>query len=144
MLSRHHMKDNKTKEKFIEMRARGASYDRIAKELDTSKPTLIKWSKELELEISNLKAMELEVLQEKYYMLKEKRIELFGEKLKAIQEEIEKRDLSDIPTEKLFDLLIKYSEYLKKEGVDIIFREKKEATEALLETFEDNEVSWKG
>ncbi|MHC4278182.1 MAG: transposase, partial [Planctomycetota bacterium] len=99
------MKPDETKEQFIELRAKGLSFDKIAKELGVSKQALINWSKELSLEVSNIKAIQLEALQEKYYVLKEKRIELFGEKLKAINDELSKRDLSDIPTERLLDLL---------------------------------------
>ena len=47
-----------TKEKFIELRAKGWSFDKIAKELGKAKQTLINWSKELEDEIDNLKALE--------------------------------------------------------------------------------------
>lgn len=47
--------------------------------------------------LANLKAIELEALQEKYYLNKRKQIELFVEKLQAIKDEFEKRDLSDIP-----------------------------------------------
>lgn len=67
------MKDQETKEKFVELRAKGLSFDRIAAELETSKQTLINWAKELENEISNLKKVELEALQEKYFMLKSQR-----------------------------------------------------------------------
>ena len=31
-------------EKFIELRAQGFSFDKIAEEIGTSKPTLLKWS----------------------------------------------------------------------------------------------------
>ncbi len=31
------------------------------------------------------------------------------------------RDLSGVPTEKLFDLMMKYSDYLDREGVKLIF-----------------------
>ena len=34
-------------QKFIELRAEGLSFDEIAKRVNISKPTLIKWSKEL-------------------------------------------------------------------------------------------------
>jgi transposase len=33
------------KEQFIELRAKGVSYDEIAKEIGVSKPTLIKWGR---------------------------------------------------------------------------------------------------
>ena len=118
------MKDQKTKEKFIELRAQGFSFDRIAKELRVSKQTLIVWSKELELEIANLKAIELEALQEKYYLLKQKRIELFGEKLKALKNELDKRNLEEISTKDLFGLLEKYGKLLKEESIELEFQKR--------------------
>jgi DNA-binding XRE family transcriptional regulator len=117
------MKDQPTKERFIELRANGWSFDRIAKELKVSKQTLVAWSKELTLEIANLRAIELEALQEKYFLLKGKRIELFGEKLKTIREELDKRNLKDVPTEKLFDLLLKCFAVLEREAVETVFQE---------------------
>lgn len=65
-------------------------------------------------------------MQEKYYLLKQKRIELFGEKLKAIKDELDKRELKEVPTEKLFDLLLKYSAALRGEAVELRFVEKVE------------------
>lgn len=56
------MKDNKTKQRFIEFRAAGCSFDNIAKQLNVAKSTLIDWSKEFEYEVANLKAIELESL----------------------------------------------------------------------------------
>jgi len=135
------MRDQETKEKFVELRAKGLSFDRIAAELETSKQTLINWSKELENEISNLKKVELEALQEKYFMLKSQRIELFGEKLKAIKDELDKRNLSDLPTDKLFDLFMKCFHQLNAESVDIVFHGEKQ----LLEDADFRvQTSWKG
>ena len=99
------MKTQATKNKFMDLRAKGLSYDKIAKQLKVSKQTLINWSKELEIEIANLKAIELETLLEKYYGLKQKRIELFGKKLDALNKELEKRTLDEVSTGKLFELI---------------------------------------
>jgi len=113
------MKDQETKERFVELRARGLSFDKISKELKVSKQTLIDWSRGLQEEIGNLKAIELEALQEKYFLTKEKRIELFGERLKAIKEELDKRDLKDVSTDKLIELLLKYHRILKEEFIPL-------------------------
>ena len=118
------MTDNSNKKKFIELRATGLTYNAIAEELGVSTRTLIRWSKDFQEEIANLKATELEALQEEYYMKKEKKITLFGEKLKDLINELSKRDLSEVPTEKLFDLMIKYSIFLSKEEVELIFTQK--------------------
>jgi len=107
----------KTKEKFIELRAQGWSFDKIAKELNRAKQTLIDWSKNFEEEIANLKAMELEALYEKHYLLKENRLETYATVLNNIKDEIMNRDLSDVPTDKLLDLFLKFENQIKDEVV---------------------------
>jgi len=105
------------KEEFVQLRAKGWSYTRIARRLKVSKSTLSNWRGELEEEIASLKAMELEALQERYWMAKEGKIKLLGETLKAIQKEIKDRDkaLADVPTEKLLELQLKYLQALQEE-----------------------------
>ena len=122
-----------TKEKFIELRAKGWSFDRIAKELSKAKQTLIDWSKELQDEIANVKALELEALYEKYYLLKENRLQTFGEMLTKIKKEVEGRDLSDVPTDKLMDLLLKYSNQIKEEVVEPKFKSSEQIDEENLD-----------
>jgi IS30 family transposase len=117
------------KEQFIELRAKGWSFDRIAKELGKAKQTLIDWSKELQDEIANLKALELEALYEKYYLLKETRLQTFGEMLTKIKTEVESRDLSDVPTDKLLELLLKYNSQVKEEIVEPIYKSSQEIKE---------------
>ena len=123
------MEDLETKNRFIDLRAKGKSYQKISEEIGVSKRTLINWGEELSFEISNAHALELEALQDKYYMLKERRIILFGEKLKAISEEIENRDISDVQTEKLFDLFFKMYGLLEKEAVKTEYLSDKEIEE---------------
>ena len=107
------------KAKFIHLRAKGLSYAKIAKELKVSKSTLTNWNQELHTEIAQAKAMELEALQEQYFLLKEGRIKLLGEQLKAIQVEISDRDLSKVSTEKLMELQLRYFGELKTEYVEV-------------------------
>ncbi len=123
------MELQQTKEKFIELRAKGWSYDKIAKELGKAKQTLIDWSKELEIEIANLKALELEALYEKHFLLKENRLQTFGTMITKIKEEIESRDLSDVPTDKLLDLLLKYENQVKDEVIEPTYRSSQEVKE---------------
>jgi len=125
-----------TKERFIELRAKGWSFDKIAKELGKAKQTLIDWSKELQDEIANLKALELEALYESYYLLKENRLQTFGAMLTKIKEEIERRDLSDVPTDKLLDLLLKYNSQVKEEIVEPIYKTSQE----IIEERQDREI----
>jgi len=123
------MELTETKERFIDLRAKGWSFDKIAKELGKAKQTLIDWSKELQDEIANLKALELEALYESYYLLKENRLQTLGAMLTKIKEEIERRDLSDVPTDKLLDLLLKYNSQVKEEIVEPIYKTSQEIIE---------------
>jgi IS30 family transposase len=118
-----------TKERFIELRAKGWSFDKIAKELGKAKQTLIDWSKELQDEIANRKALELEVLYESYYLLKENRLQTFGVMLSKIKKEIESRDFSDVPTEKLLELLLKYNSLVKEEIIEPTYKSSQEIRE---------------
>jgi hypothetical protein len=117
------------KERFIELRAKGWSFDKIAKEVGKAKQTLIDWSKDLQDEIANRKALELEALYERYYLLKESRLETFGAMLSKIKKEVERRDLSDVPTDKLLELILKYNIQVKEEIVEPVYKSSQEIKE---------------
>ena len=107
------------KHDFIELRAKGYSYRKIAKRLEVSIATLSNWRQELEGEIATLKAEELDALYERYYMTRQQKITQLGRQLKAIQQELRSRDYSDIPTEKLLDMELKVYEALEAEKVEL-------------------------
>jgi len=109
------------KEQFIELRARGWSFAKIAKKLGKSKQALIDWSKELQEEVANLKALELDALYSKYHLQREARLKLFGEMLHKITQELSKRDLSEVETARLLDLLLKYHTLAKDEYIEPSF-----------------------
>lgn len=121
--------NSQDKERFIELRAKGWSFDKIAKETGKAKQTLIDWSKELQDEIANRKALELEALYESYYLMRENRLQTFGAMLTKIKEEVERRDLSDVPTDKLLELLLKYNSQVKEEIVEPIYKSSQEIKE---------------
>ncbi len=106
------------KHRFVVMRAKGYSYARIGRELRVSKGTLTAWNAEMEAEVASVRAMELEALQEEFFLLKEGRIRLIGQQLKAIQAEIGGRDLSKVNLDKLLELQLRYFEQLKGEYVE--------------------------
>ena len=124
------MESSETQKKFIELRAQGLSFSKIAQKLKVSKQTLINWSKDYKEEIANLRAIELEALQEEYYLLRESRIRLFGETVQKIREELSRRDLSNLSTDRLLDLLARYSLLLKEEMIDPVFMSEEEVTES--------------
>lgn len=120
------METLETKERFIELRAKGYSFDRIAKTLGKAKQTLIDWSKEYEEEIGNLKASEIESLNERYYLTHERKIKLLGKQLKKIKDELEQRDLSEVPTDKLMGLFIQYYGLLEEVKIEPRFKDSDE------------------
>lgn len=104
-----------TKHRFIELRAKGYSFDKIALELNKAKQTLIDWNRELKEEIEIRKATELELIYESYFLLKKSRLQSLGDILLKIETEIGQRSLSTIPTDKLLDIYLKYSNQIKAE-----------------------------
>jgi hypothetical protein len=95
------MNDQETIARFIFLRAQGWSFNRITVELQISKPTLIKWSRQHQFEIANLRATETEALAERVFRQRHERWEVLARQLKKLEEEIEKRDLEEIPASRL-------------------------------------------
>lgn len=135
------MKTAAEKEKFIELRALGLSFGRIAVELRVSKQTLIAWAREFEVEISNLKALALDALHEKFVLSQAKRLETFGDLLNKMLEELRSRDLQAVPTATLFRLALDYLTAMKEEDSSVTLQTK-EGFDAQLARSMDV-VSWK-
>lgn len=98
---------HEVQQQFIELRAKGNSYDRIASKLGVSKGTLIEWSRRLSIDINNLRNVEIDALLEKYKMARTHQMETYGSQLNKIRDELEKRDLSTISTDKLVAMELK-------------------------------------
>lgn len=107
------------KAQFIQLRATGLSFRKIAKKLQVSKSTLANWNEDLAEEIAIHRAIEMEALQEEYWLHKEGRIRLLGGIVQRLQKEAKARSLEDISTETLFLLLFKFQEKLQAEAVDL-------------------------
>ncbi|PIP85348.1 hypothetical protein COT86_00630 [Candidatus Collierbacteria bacterium CG10_big_fil_rev_8_21_14_0_10_43_36] len=106
---------NEVKDKFVELRANGYSFSKIADELSISKPTLISWSQELKNNISNMETIQRDSYYEKYRIDKLKRIESFSGEMDRVWAEFRKRDLSEVSTDKLFSLLTRLQQSLDNE-----------------------------
>ena len=106
-------------EKFIELRAQGLSYDRIAEETGTSKPTLLKWSSQYGRELEQAQYFELQALLQQYGLMRKNRVEGVSILLQAVIEEMKKRagneSLSRLPTDKLFTLYLALEGRLEEE-----------------------------
>ncbi len=129
MLSEVGMETIETKRRFIELRAKGYSFDKIAKELGKAKQTLLDWSRELDQEIAQAKALELDSLYESYSLYKEARLKTLGEILSKLKKEVDNRDLTDLPTDRLLDLFLKYEGVVKESLVEPVFKSSREIEE---------------
>jgi hypothetical protein len=98
-------KDPETIDRFIELRAQGWTLVRISAELNVSKPTLIAWSRKHRYSIQNLRALETEVISQHSKLSRQNCLELLGEHLRRLCEELARRDLADIPTARLLVLI---------------------------------------
>jgi len=96
--------DGNTAQRFIELRAQGWSFARIATELQVSKPTLIAWSRKHQFQINNLKAIEREALAEKWLASVTDRINGLGEQLRHVETELAQRSVGDLTTPQLHTL----------------------------------------
>ena len=116
------MKNNETKDRFIELRSQGLPFAKIAAELNVSKTALINWEHDFKEEIDNLRAIELEAMYDKYYLSVRKKVEFFGDVLARIQGELETRDLSSISTEKLFAMYAHFYREAERTLPELKFR----------------------
>ena len=98
------MKDQETVEKFIELRAQGRSFVRIASELSVAKSTLTEWSRKFRFEIHNRRALALDDLQDRLLGTVQSRVAGLAEKLAKIENELRQRTLAEVSTPQLYSL----------------------------------------
>src|ERR1051325_8572968 len=79
--------------RFIELRAQGLSFARIATELGVSKPTLIDWSRKFQYEIDHLRAVELEALRDRHLVAVNDRLKSLADHSRRVEEELARREL---------------------------------------------------
>jgi len=100
------------KEQFITLRSQGLSIEEISKQIHVKKKALIEWEHELGGEIDNAKGLILDIFQSKYAVTPASKVELWGQIVDRLSQELSKRDLSDVPTDKLLLMLAKAQERL--------------------------------
>lgn len=111
------MKGTEKKAEFIELRAQGMSYSKIADTLSISKSTCTAWERELQEEIATRKQERLEELYSLYGMHRQNRIERIGDTLSQIDSAIAAKDLSELSAATLLELKLKYERELSKEYI---------------------------
>ena len=133
---------NKVKLRIIELRADGLSYAKIAEEAGVAKQTAVDVVKESIDEVATLQAIEMEALFETERVNKKGRIEQLSALQARLREEIESRDLSDVPTDKLVSLFLKTSETLKGEVFSPMIRSTDEQASDRKKRDELSTLSW--
>lgn len=98
------------RDKFIELRAAGLSFDSIAQQLNISKPTLLKMAREFQGDIERLKFIKLEALAERCKVLRSERLKALGGLLERVNTAIEAADFDRLSPEKLVDLKLKLTD----------------------------------
>ena len=124
------MKDTETKLTCFTLRAQGKSLAAIADTVGVRRQTVANWLSEHVEEVENLKAMELDALREACWMTTQARIERLSMRLEHITAELEKRDLSDVPTAKLMELELKTRAELAKEFAEHHIRSEQQLRDA--------------
>ena len=115
------MHDDKTVQRFIELRVQGSSFARIAAELNVSKPTLIAWSRKHQHTIANLVAIEREERLNQLIHTTEERLSRIGEELKVAETELAKRDLSTLSTGRLLSHIESLRRQVRREAGPVQF-----------------------
>ena len=113
------MKTIEEKQRFIQLRAQGLSFDRIAEELNISKPTLLSWSGELYEEVQEAIFHEQEKLLNQYKVMRKARFEVYSrllsEALQELSARAENNKLERMETSQLLKLALQVEERLEKD-----------------------------
>ena len=94
-------------DEFVQLRVEGKSFQIIAEMLSVSKQTLINWSQEEEVDdqVSTARLSRLQNALSDLNQSKEAQIVFYARLGKKIQDELEKRDVADISTDRLIPIL---------------------------------------
>lgn len=109
------------RQKFVERRAQGQTFSRIAAELGVAKSTLIEWSRQLRFEIQNHRALELDDLRDRLLGSRQARTAVILQKLSRVEEELRQRDLTQVSTARLFAIADNLRHQLARELDEVTF-----------------------
>jgi hypothetical protein len=116
-----HYADPEIQQRFIELRAQGHTYNRIAADLNVSKRTLITWSRKHQFDIENLRAVELEAMREQAIASRQARVDHLAGQLRQVEDELKKRDITELSTSRLFALAESLRRQILRETGDCQF-----------------------
>ncbi len=112
-------KTNDEVERFIELRARGLSFDKIASETGTSKPTLLKWARDYQKELEQAQFFEVQNMLAQFEVMRRNRVEVIAETLHMALTELQARaqagNFADMTTDKLVNTCLTLENRLERE-----------------------------
>ena len=110
-----------TQQKFVERRAQGWSFTRIASELNVARSTLFEWSRKFRFDLQNRTALELDDLQDRLLGSRQARAARLNERLARIESELNQRTLADVSTARLITLAEQLRRQMQRELSDVVF-----------------------
>ena len=120
------MVDTEKKLQIVELRAAGKSIAKIAETVGVAKQTVVDVCKDMQEEVAALHAIQLEALYEEQKIGSEERIRNLSNVLAKIKDELENRNLTEVPTEKLVELYLKTTSTLEGSIIEPRFQSTKE------------------
>lgn len=120
------MVDTEKKLQIVELRAAGKSIAKIAETVGVAKQTVVDVCKDMQEEVAALHAIQLEALYEEQKISSEERIRNLSNVLAKIKDELENRNLTEVPTEKLVELYLKTTSTLEGSIIEPRFQSTKE------------------
>lgn len=109
-------KVNAKQTKFLQLRADGISFDKIAIELKVSKPTLIQWSRLYKTDIEDMQFQAMQQLKETYNYNKKSKYEQYLKHLDKFDKAIDEIDLSTATIKDL--LMVRNDVNMKLENIE--------------------------
>lgn len=108
------MKDVISRNQFVELRALGYSFSRIAEELSISKKTAIAWSRELVSEIERRRREILEEIQNELALNSIQRVKKLGEQFLLFEGLLGEVDLSQLKARDVFNYYLKFEKRISE------------------------------
>lgn len=107
------------KMKFVELRGKGWSFDKIAEEMKVSKPTLLKLNGDLFEEVKEAQYFETEAIVEQYGLMRKERLKIHCNALKKamgeFKKKVEEQDFEEMPIEKLYTFIEQLEKRIEKD-----------------------------
>ncbi len=121
----------------VELLSKNYSYSAIADTLHITRYAVERIARKAKFDVARLKDKEFQELYEKYYMNKRDRIQLFGEDLLKIEQELSKRDLSDLSDGELIELKQKTISRLEKLFTPVNSEPVEKTTQGILDALDN-------